>query len=92
MVSILEKVLNVSGRLEKSINLLKVLEKHLISSIGLEKSLKFTTLSKGRTIRKVMGGGGGEFSSCRNFFSLMFPVNEFFFVKMLCTNIFFSLK
>ena len=91
MVSILEKVLNVSGRLEKSINLLKVLEKHLISSIGLEKSLKFTTLSKGRTIRKVMGGGG-EFSSCRNFFSLMFPVNEFFFCQDVVHEYFFFLE
>ena len=70
MVSILEKVLNVSGRLEKSINLLKVLEKHLISSIGLEKSLKLTTLSKGRTIRKVMGG------------RRIFELQEFFFFNV----------
>ena len=36
--------------------------------------------------------GRGIFEA-QEFFSLMFPVNEyFFFVKMLCTNIFFSLK
>ena len=33
--------------------------------------------TKGRTIRKVMGGGG-EFSSCRNFFSLSNSLYEFF--------------
>ena len=44
-----------------------------------------TTLSKGRTIKKSYGGRG-EFSSSMNFFSLMCPLNEyFFFVKMLCT-------
>ena len=32
---------------------------------------------KGRTIRKVMGGGGG-FSSRRNFFSLSNSLYEFF--------------
>ena len=47
------------------------------------------TYVKGRTIRNVMEGGGGGFSSNMNFFSLMFPLNEYFFVKMLCTNIFF---
>ena len=33
---------------------------------------------KGRTIRKVMGGGRGEFSSSRNFFSLLNSLYEFF--------------
>ena len=33
---------------------------------------------KGRTIRKVMGGGRGEFSSSRNFFSLSNSLYEFF--------------
>ena len=42
----LEKVLSFSSRLEKSLNLVKVLKKYLISLLGLEKSLKFTTLSK----------------------------------------------
>ena len=37
-----------------------------------------TTLSKGRTIRKVTGDGG-EFSSSMNFSSLMCPLNEYFF-------------
>ena len=32
--------------------------------------------------------GGGIFEQ-HEFFSLMFPLNEYFFVKMLCTNIFF---
>ena len=44
----LEKVLSFSSRLvrlEKSLNSAKVLEKYLISLLGLEKSLKFTTLS-----------------------------------------------
>ena len=40
----LEKVLNFSSRLEKSFNLVKVLEKYLISLLGLEKSLKFTII------------------------------------------------
>ena len=46
----LEKVLSFSSRLEKSLNLVKVLEKYLISLLGLEKSLKFTTLSMPVTI------------------------------------------
>ena len=41
----LEKVLNFSSRLKKSWNSVKVLEKYLISLLGLEKSLEFTTLS-----------------------------------------------
>ena len=45
-----------------------------------------TTLSKGRTIRKVTGGRGGGGMSSTNFFSLMFPLNEYFSVKMLCTS------
>ena len=42
----LEKDLNFRSRLEKSLNLVKVLEKYLqlISLLGLEISLKFTTL------------------------------------------------
>ena len=42
----LDKVLKCSCCLEKSFNSVKVLEKYLISLLGLEKSLKFTTLSK----------------------------------------------
>ena len=37
----LEKVLNCDSGLEKSLNWVKVLEKYLISLLGLEKSLKF---------------------------------------------------
>ena len=37
-----------------------------------------TFLHKGRTIRKVKGGGGGEFLSRRNFFSLSNSLYEFF--------------
>ena len=37
-----------------------------------------TVFCKGRTIRKVMGGGGEEFSSRRNFFSLSNSLYEFF--------------
>ena len=40
------KVLNFRSCLEKSLNSVKVFEKYLISLLGLEKSLKFTTLSK----------------------------------------------
>ena len=40
------KVLEFTSRLEKSLNSVKVLEKYLISLLGLEKSLKFTALSK----------------------------------------------
>ena len=42
----LENVLNFSSCLEKSLISVKVLEKYLISLLGLEESLKFTTLSK----------------------------------------------
>ena len=41
----LEKVLNFGSRLEKSFNLVNVLEKYLIFLLGLEKSLKFSNLS-----------------------------------------------
>ena len=41
----LEKVLNFGSRLEKSFNLVKVLEKYLISLLALEKSLKVSNLS-----------------------------------------------
>ena len=44
-----EKVLNFSSHLEKSFNLVKVLEKYLIFLLGLEKSLKFTTMSTSDT-------------------------------------------
>ena len=40
----LQKVLNFNSRLEKSLNLVKVLEEYLISLIGHEKSLKFSNL------------------------------------------------
>ena len=41
----LEKVLDFGNHLEKSFNLVKVLEKYLISLLSLEKSLKFSNLS-----------------------------------------------
>lgn len=41
----LEEVLISSNRLEKSLNLVEVLEKYLISFLGLENTLTFTTLS-----------------------------------------------
>ena len=48
---------------------------------------------KGRTIRKVMGGGGGgrgEFSACTNFFFLLTACAGIFFSgETLCTNFFF---
>ena len=38
-----------------------------------------------------MGGGGGRgIFEQHDFFSLVFPLNEYFFVKMLCTNILFA--
>ena len=46
---------------------------------------------KGRTIRKVMGGGGG-FSSSISFFSLTIPLNEYFFCQDVVHEYFFSLK
>ena len=46
----LEKVLNFSSRCKKSLKLVKVLEKYLISLLGLEKSLEFTILSIPDTI------------------------------------------
>ena len=46
----LGKVLNFTSRHKKLLKLVKVLEKYLISLLGLEKSLKFTTLSIPDTI------------------------------------------
>ena len=52
--------------------------------------------SQGRTIRKVMGGGGGEFSSCSNFFSLSNSLYDFFwpwheyFLGLIGVHDFFS--
>ena len=43
---------------------------------------------KGRTIRKVMGGGG-EFSACTNFFFCPLLVQEFFFQVKHSARIFF---
>ena len=39
-------------------------------------------------LEKLLGGGGGILEQ-HVFFSLVFPLSEYFFVKMLCTNIFF---
>ena len=51
----LEKVLKFTSRLEKFLNSVKVLEKYFISLLGLEKSLKLTTLSKPDTFScKIM--------------------------------------
>ena len=44
---------------------------------------------KGRAIRKVMGGGGGEFSACTNFFFRSRLVQEFFFQVNPSARIFF---
>ena len=41
----LEKVMNFTSRLEKSLNSVQALEQYLTILLGLEKSLKFTTLS-----------------------------------------------
>ena len=38
------------------------------------------------------GGGGGEFSSSMNFFSLMFPLNEYFFRHHVVHEYFFFLE
>ena len=46
----LGKVLNFTSGRKKLLKLVKVLEKYLISLLGLEKSLKFTTLSIPDTI------------------------------------------
>jgi hypothetical protein len=47
---------------------------------------------KGRTIRKVMGGGDGPFSACTNFFSNFFAVFVIFFLIIPCSNLFFFSK
>ena len=39
----------------------------------------FGKIREGQTIRKVMVGGGGEFPSCKNGFSLTFPLQEYSF-------------
>ena len=48
--------------------------------------------NKGRTIRKVMGGGGGEgdFQLARFFFSPSACAGIFFAGETLCTNFFFQ--
>ena len=46
----LEKVLNFSSHRKKLLKLVKVLDKYFISSLGLEESLKFTTMSIPDTI------------------------------------------
>ena len=50
-----------------------------------------TNFSKGRTIRKVMGGGGGEgnFQLARIFFFCPLLVQEFFFQAKHSARIFF---
>ena len=55
--------------------------------LNIHKPVFFLTFkqNKGRTIRKVMGGGG-EFSSCKNFFSLSDSLHEFYLGH--CMNIF----
>ena len=45
---------------------------------------------KGRTIRKVMGGRG--IFEQHQFFSLMFPLNEYFFCQDVVHEYFFSSK
>ena len=45
---------------------------------------------KGRTIRKVMGVGGGEFSACTIFFFRSLLMQEFFFQVNPSARIFFQ--
>ena len=59
----LEKVLHFSSRLEKSLNSVKVLEKYLISLLGLKKSLKFTTLFTPHYFCEIRLSQRGEFAS-----------------------------
>ena len=47
----------------------------------------YYTVHKGRTIRKVMGGGGGEILACTNFFSLFAWAGIFFAGETLCTSL-----
>ena len=47
-------------------------------------------LTKGRTIRKVMGGGGGGFSACTIFFFRPLLVREFFLQVKPSARIFFQ--
>ena len=50
----LEKVLNFTSRREKSLESVEVLEKYLISLLGLGTSLKFTTLTTPRKIWLIL--------------------------------------
>ena len=51
----------------------------ILSLVSIFFSHTSLTYPQGRTIRKVMGGRGGKFSSHRNFFSLSNSLYEFFF-------------
>ena len=61
----------------------------LMESLGCTDS--FPHLFKGRTIRKVMGGGGGEFSVRRKKFFRSLLVHEFFFFVQSPLHEFFFL-
>ena len=48
--------------------------------------------AKGPTIRKELGGRGGEFSSCMNFFSVNISLVRIFFKANAETYIFSALR
>ena len=63
----------------------------IVTFEGFLDKLEFT---EGITIRdgpleKLWGAGGGEFSSSMNFFSLMFPLNDFFLSRCYARIFFF---
>ena len=69
----------------------KVLE----ANIGVFDSLFYFRIKKlasykGRTIRKVMGGGGGHFQPVRLFFKIVCCVDNLFFLNPLLEFYFFS--
>ena len=82
-VSLLDIVKKNYAQLETCQIISNVYTKGVTRSATEESGLK--RLIKGRTIRKVIGGGegrGGEFSACTNFF----------FLLTACAGIFFQVK
>ena len=61
----------------------------IFQTFGFVSLCRYASLLKGRTIRKVMGGGG---FSKRQYIFFCTPIEEIFFSHLMAGNIFFKLK